>query len=413
MKRRHWTVIFIIALLGFVMGCSDAGNPHQTEPAATDTGDREKLALRLDAPSSYQAKYTSQTGISVITVDAEVVVPDAYTVDVVEAVPRAFTDEEVISFIDRHSENLVWMDCGDEEEYNGHGFQLDANSGSDLGISHYMLWIHNYDEFYTNNGDCYSIFALYGLNQRTGKLAWEPQLEYIKSRFNLSADTPLPLTDGRALGCTIPLEQALAYADAEVHALCADYEMTSYGQLPVWETVDNPQYYVFRYTRHLSGIPVSDDYGGESCDNEYDFTSGLGVITVIVRDDGVCYVSYNNPYDVGEVIERDCELLSFDQIMDIFARVGLLSIQHLERNEDLQENTLQVYRIQFGYMAVRQPDDVDAYYYVPVWDFYGTRVLYGTGGYAHGKDAGFEMRGNSELTINAIDGTVIDRTYGY
>ena len=129
-----------------------------------------------------------------------------------------------------------------------------------------------------------------------------------------------------------------------------------------------------------------------------------------MNDEGVCFVRYSNPYDVGEVIERDCELLSFDEIMDIFSRVGLLSIQHLERYPDLKENTLEVYRIAFGYMAVRQPDDVDAYYYVPVWDFYGHRVLYGTGGYAHGKEFG-KIWGCSELTINAIDGTVIDRRY--
>ena len=73
---------------------------------------------------------------------------------------------------------------------------------------------------------------------------------------------------------------------------------------------------------------------------------------------------------------------------------------------------MNVYEIRFGYMAVRQPDDVDTYEYVPVWDFYATRVLYGTGGYTHGKDF-TPIWGNSELTINAVTGTVIDRDYGY
>ncbi len=100
--------------------------------------------------------------------------------------------------------------------------------------------------------------------------------------------------------------------------------------------------------------------------NDYDYTSGLGVITIFVDDEGVCYLDYHNPYDLGEVVQSNVELLPFDQIMDEFANLGLLSIQHLERNADLQENTMDVYKIQLGYMAVRQPDNVNAYYYVPV-----------------------------------------------
>jgi hypothetical protein len=275
-----------------------------------------------------------------------------------------------------------------------------------------VLWVYNQNEFEAGDGDYRSLSVHYGINTKTGKLAVEPVLEYIKSTFDISTAAPVPLTDGKAADCRLTLEQALAYADAEVHALCPDYEMTSYGQLPVWETVKNPRIYSFRYTRHINGVAVNDADGGESMANDYGYTSGLGVITVAVRDDGVCYLSYSNPYDCGRIIEQDSELLTFAQIMDIFGKMGILSIQYLERYEDLQENTMEVYKIQFGYMAVRQPDNIDAYYYVPVWDFYAHRTLWGTGGYAHGKDLGLAW-GKSCLTINAIDGTIIDRTYGY
>lgn len=414
MKGIRRAALIASVLLWLASGCEPADTPPEGVTPSPTVPPRQKLAQRLGAPERYEASYRSDTGVSVITVNADVYVPDAYAVDIIEAVPRPFYDEEVLAFIERHREGLVWTDQKTKKEYDGHGFEIDsAFTGSDIGFTMHSLWVYNKDEFYNNDGDYYSIHAHYGIDNRTGKLAWEPQLEYIKSRFNLGITDLMPLTDGRAEGCTITLEEARAFADAEAHALSADYEMTGCGQLPVMETVGNPRYYyIFRYTRHLGGIPVSDHYGGESCDNEYDFTSGLGVITIIVNDEGVCFVRYSNPYDVGEVIERDCELLSFDEIMDIFSRVGLLSIQHLERYPDLKENTLEVYRIAFGYMAVRQPDDVDAYYYVPVWDFYGHRVLYGTGGYAHGKEFG-KIWGCSELTINAIDGTVIDRRYGY
>lgn len=417
-------LLLTLSLLVLPAGCAERGNPVSSEPTATPSAgaDQETIAERLDIPSRYQASYRSDTGISVITVDAEVVMPEAYDAAIIEAVPRPFSDEEVLAFIDRHPADIAWIDQSTRAAYDGHGPLPDPSLDADeLGYKMYHLWIYDQDEFNAER-DRHSIFVDYGLNTRTGKLAWAPKLEYLRSYYNLYASDLLPLTDGRALGCSISFEEARGYADTEIQAICSDYALTAYGQMPAPKAgssempaagAGNPQYYIFRYTRHINGIPVNDDNGGEGVSNDYDYTSGLGVITVIVDDSGVCFLGYYNPYDLGPTIQADCDLLSFRQIMDIFAKVGLLSIQHLERNADLQENTLQIYKIQFGYMTVRQPDNINAYYYVPVWDFYGYRVLFGTGGYAHGKDGGFVMEGNSELTINAIDGTIIDRNYGY
>ena len=71
---------------------------------------------------------------------------------------------------------------------------------------------------------------------------------------------------------------------------------------------------------------------------EYGYLSGLGVVSVIVNDEGVCSFTYDNPYDVGETVQQDVELLSFEEIWEIFSQVALLSIQHLEIDENLQKN---------------------------------------------------------------------------
>jgi len=423
MKRKLLSLLVFFLMILTMTGCQTTDSSSKDiETTASQVDHREPIAERLGVEPHYKAEYISDTAISVVTVDAEVVVPAAYTAAVIEAVPRPFSDEEVLAFINRHREDLTWIDQSTDAEYDGRAPQPNSIYDADeLGFKMYSLWIYDLDVFNAGQ-DRHHIIVQYGLNTRTKKLAWAPALEYLKSHYNLYASAILPLTNGRALGCSITLEEARAYADTEVQAFCPDYALTSYGQMPAPKAgnnempaagAGNPQYYIFRYTRHIYGIPVNDDNGGEGVSNEYDYTSGLGVITVIVDDGGVCFLSYNNPYDLGPTIQEDCGLLSFRQIMDIFAKVGLLSIQHLERNADLQENTLQIYRIQFGYMAVRQPDNINAYYYVPVWDFYGYRVLFGTGGYAHGKDDGFVQQGKSELTINAIDGTIIDRSYGY
>ncbi|MBR6861504.1 MAG: hypothetical protein IKM73_09300, partial [Acidaminococcaceae bacterium] len=61
--------------------------------------------------------------------------------------------------------------------------------------------------------------------------------------------------------------------------------------------------------------------------------------------------------------------------------------------------------IRLGYLRVMRPDQPDMLTLIPVWDFYGTVTFNGS----------FIQNWacHSWLTINAIDGTVIDRQYGY
>ena len=58
------------------------------------------------------------------------------------------------------------------------------------------------------------------------------------------------------------------------------------------------------------------------------------------------------------------------------------------------KSTYTVNQIKLGYMRVRSKNAPDTYELVPVWDFFTDD---------------FE----SLLTVNAIDGTIIDRNYGY
>ena len=102
------------------------------------------------------------------------------------------------------------------------------------------------------------------------------------------------------------------------------------------------------------------------------------------------------------------DLLPFDAIMEIFEKVSLLSIQHLEIYEELVETVMDIKEIRFGYMAVRQSESIGGYRYIPVWDFYGLRYpVY------EGNQYFPESFDEPVFTINAMDGTVIDRDMGY
>ena len=79
----------------------------------------------------------------------------------------------------------------------------------------------------------------------------------------------------------------------------------------------------------------------------------------------------------------------------------------------IESSTYRVDRIVFGYCRIYEPQDGDsAGLLVPVWDFFGE---YESDFGEDGKKGGTLVREehNSFLTINAVDGTVINRASGY
>lgn len=370
------------------------------------SGNGAPLSVRLGVPDTIQGEFISQSGISRVIVDAEIIMPEVSQADIVEALPRVFSTDEISSFIGRCRNDLDWYYAENGKPYDGAMPVIDY---SREGVDVYRLWINTPCESTASTPEYRDISIVYGLTEE-GELGFFPRLTYMKSNSFVEPDYLLPLTDGRAEDCTITLEEAIAYADAEVHAIAPDYAVSAYGQLPLQELGNKQQYYVFRYTRHLNGIPVNDSYAGENISKGSDYTAGLGVISAVVRDNGVCYLGYYNPYDTGGTVYENVNLLPFDDIWDIFQNVSLMSIQNLEISGELEENTMEVYEIRFGYMSVRQADG--SYWYTPVWDFYARRRLAGTGSYAHA-DETRPVEGRSELTINAIDGTIINRSLGY
>ncbi len=106
-----------------------------------------------------------------------------------------------------------------------------------------------------------------------------------------------------------------------------------------------------------------------------------------------------NWYNALEIASADSEnvnLLPFDEIMDIFRAQIFRSIflgtsdedPELWKNEPDHSESLTIRTIRFSYMRVKKPDS-QAFWLLPVWDF---------------EDC---------MTINAVDGSIINRSAGY
>ena len=156
--------------------------------------------------------------------------------------------------------------------------------------------------------------------------------------------------------------------------------------------------YRISFVRTVGG--VSFNYNMTDLDSGEAFDDGKGgkvpawgteKLTFIVSEEGVVQFEMQNPLEVNEIVTEYTQMKDFESIMDIFKRMIL--IVHANVPEG-QVRTIEIERIELGLMRILEPDSLDAGVIVPVWDFYGGS-------------------GETYLTINAIDGSIIDRRVGY
>lgn len=416
MKRIQWGIVLCFLAAARISGINTVYGENERQ-AEGEEAQREMLREQLGAPFHYQTDLSSESGITTIHVDAEVIIPEVFCMGQYEAIPRPFLESELQEVYELVKGSGTWTSAFYGE------FDFDGTCRyQESGRSQRMMYEFGIDtmESWEQGGDYRYLVSSYGL-WKDNSLALMPRLQYFRSLpytsgskegiYDIDGEDWLPLTDGRAEGCTITEEEAIAAADEAVHRICPDYELTVSGQtLPTEQSDPMARFFCFNYTRHINGAAVNSNYLQETVTSGYDYTSGLGVIKVVVADDGICYFSYYNPYDLGQCIEEECRLLPFDQIMEIYETLGLLSREYLEMYDEIERNHLELYEIRLGYMSVRQADG--SYAYKPVWDFYGRQSLAGTGGYAHASEVE-DRWGWSRLTLDAVEGTVIDRDYGY
>lgn len=116
-------------------------------------------------------------------------------------------------------------------------------------------------------------------------------------------------------------------------------------------------------------------------------------------------MKFQNPHEIVNELDM-VELLPFEQISEI--AFALLPLKYASFERDHIAVNLYVNELQLGYMFVMSRNQPEYYELIPVWDFYGYEVYESRNGKTVYEDAYTSL-----LTINAIDGTVIDRAYGY
>lgn len=169
-------------------------------------------------------------------------------------------------------------------------------------------------------------------------------------------------------------------------------------------------FYAYMFTRQHFG--VAETYTNDTSTNGSEDTLPwyYEQLQILIDDEGVAFVRYSAPSETVETVMPAAMLMPFDQIQGIFEKMVVIVDNVVDTGiaRALDEQAYVITTVRLGLMSVRE-QNADTGLVIPVWDFLGHEELTGN------KDSQivFSNELKSFLTINAIDGSVIQRGYGY
>lgn len=134
---------------------------------------------------------------------------------------------------------------------------------------------------------------------------------------------------------------------------------------------------------------------------DYDASIGPENISIIVENGQIVLLDWSHHFERGECINENVPLLPFSEIER--AIKNAIFTEHF-LDEGIND-TIRIVRIELNMMRIKQKDAADTYYFLPVWDV----LAYGTA-WGQAEPTRFLT---AYVTINAVDGSRIDRTRGY
>lgn len=375
---------------------------------------------QVNAPAHITDTFQSNTGKTVISIDADVTVPPVDTIPIYLISPRLFSEEEIIRAVGVLLNGRDWTGSSEystqsHTAYDGSVstiFQAEFGTVEEGDGLYFPVPVSvvNVQGYRLTNGMMQNTFIRYS---RWNEQLLDASLPHYDvegvSRLVSPADGRMPN------GCSVSLADAKEQADTIVTQIAPHMVYAGCGI-----KAENPrqslhpgQYstdidptglreaWVFYYTP-MYDLPCNFAVSGLATDN-YSVWCREESICVIIDDEEVQDLYWYQPYDIIGTLQDDCSLLPFDSVMQVARSILPLTLGSYER--DGTGARAKITDIRLGYLRVLRPDQPDTLTLIPVWDFYGT-VSRG-GSYVQ------NWACHSWLTINAIDGTVIDRQYGY
>lgn len=167
--------------------------------------------------------------------------------------------------------------------------------------------------------------------------------------------------------------------------------------------------YKLLYTRQINGVGCAITNASTGGGDKYAPSWAYEQLSILITDDGIVELNWISPISVTETLVNDAQLLSFPEIMDVYEKIIAVTYSPITKQDGLVNTALKVNKIQLGLQRVSEMNNIDAGLLIPTWSFYGEVVTETTDG---AKDV-LHTGSDCLLTINAIDGSIIDLAKGY
>ena len=372
----------------------------------------ETVAEQVRAPERVQAAFASQTGGTVVYVDAPVIVPEADAMYRIPVAPHIFGDEMVEKLAAQFWPELVAPPEVKDAKEKRHTYHL----------ARMQRWGTVENDVHVSVSTSY--YAMKGIEGPfCSQLRAELRLgndKRLSKEINYNAIHMDRLVEGAGIeGHPLTRQQAEDIALSFLRGLTDEpFEVFFTGEAPgvIYDDEmmlddcndkDTGYSYVVSLTRQVENAPVLSLSMSMDLWDRTDLTNAPAsyeeVIIALDLEGRVTQFTWYAPYALGEAREPQT-LLPFEDILAIAGR--MLPLKHTW--EEVYAQDFGPYRItciKLGYMAVLQRETMD-YALTPVWCFYDTQSYRRAGDF-------WRERFGPDLTLSAVDGSVIDLLLGY
>lgn len=331
-----------------------------------------------------------------------------------------------IEYYEKH-----YMDAPDKIELENIEFKI--CEGEEVGFYDEVVTCYGFHGITQVDGQPFELYASSGYNSDKVRMIWAN----FNSFHGARVDEPY--------GVSLTKEQAVKQA-SEIAAQLTD-ELTLCCAAPaaafIQEGGSSRNWgWACVFMREINGCPTA--YAttdvGSSMEGEVREPIRYEKMVIVMDDMGMVSFNWETPMTIESIDNPDVTLLSFDKIAQrAAAQIGQYwAYNAIEAKsmsgEDMSDPgcTAIITKVELGLMRVAKADS-DDYYYIPVWNFftdlehtddYWERT--GKEPYSQDEDDVVDEDGNprcplfdgygsdgAPVTINALDGSVIDRDLGY
>ena len=178
------------------------------------------------------------------------------------------------------------------------------------------------------------------------------------------------------------------------------------------------QAYVFRILRRQGDVKVESTH--QSSQTTLEIAQGDGDIavgkewsyeymTVAVDDEGIANVYWQGPLEVTEELTENTAIRPWSEIESVFKKMIVIKNATYEDIDAYTSVTIDITHASLSLQRIMERDSYTTGLLVPVWNFYGTTTYVQTDGNPLVLQCGYTPL----ISINAIDGSVVDVNKGY